>query len=159
MISSPRLDGEGRPRFIWRTTEITIKPLKTRRDKPTAKRRRTLAVSPCPVFAGIGSDRLPFAEPFRSQTAQEPRREQTLSSRRSPLRDSRINSNSSNGDNDVPGGSDACIAAAVHNNRHRVGHSKPGVECNNRWRIDGRSDEGRKPEADPEVLFGGLVAG
>ena len=38
-----------------------------------------------------------------------------------------INSNSNNDDN---GGSDACIAAADHNNRHRVGCSKPGVEHN-----------------------------
>jgi uncharacterized protein YhfF len=24
---NPELDGEGRPRFIWRTTEVTVKPL------------------------------------------------------------------------------------------------------------------------------------
>jgi hypothetical protein len=41
-----------------------------------------------------------------------------------------INSNSSNDDNGEFGDSDACTAAAVRNNRHRVGYSKPGVERN-----------------------------
>jgi hypothetical protein len=37
-----------------------------------------------------------------------------------------INSNSSNDDNDVP----ACIAVAVHNNRHTARYSKLGAERN-----------------------------
>src|SRR5499427_10251294 len=62
-----------------------------------------------------------------------------------------INSNSSNDDNGVPGDSDACVAAADRNNPHRVGCSKQGWNVINRWRIDGHSDEGRKPEADPNA--------
>jgi uncharacterized protein YhfF len=52
------LDGEGRPRFIWRTTEVTIKPL-SQVDEAFAwdegEGDRVVAGCPSPLFPS-GSD-------------------------------------------------------------------------------------------------------